>query len=73
MGAYTAIITATFVPVCICLCVGVQVDPSEKHLKTLTLYEMLVVLMKDEEKTARQIKESKKEVTMSPVSPGVKV
>ncbi|XP_040009242.1 dynein regulatory complex subunit 7 [Xiphias gladius] len=39
-----------------------QVDPSEKQLKTLTLYEMLMALMKDEEKVSLQIKQSKKEV-----------
>nr|XP_046253588.1 dynein regulatory complex subunit 7 isoform X2 [Scatophagus argus] len=39
-----------------------QVDPSEKPLKTLTLCEMLLDLMKDEEKTVQQIRESKKEV-----------
>ncbi|XP_035500547.1 dynein regulatory complex subunit 7 isoform X2 [Scophthalmus maximus] len=39
-----------------------QVDPSEKLIKTLTLYEMLVALMKDEEKVTLQIKESLKEV-----------
>lgn len=44
-------------------------DPSEKPLKTLTLFEMLVALMKDEVKVVLQIKESKKEVTMSSVSP----
>ncbi|KAF1372807.1 hypothetical protein PFLUV_G00253700 [Perca fluviatilis] len=39
-----------------------QVDPSEKPLKTLALYDMLVALMKDEEKVVLQIKESKQEV-----------
>ncbi|XP_042348033.1 dynein regulatory complex subunit 7 isoform X2 [Plectropomus leopardus] len=39
-----------------------QVDPSAKPLSTLTLYEMLVSLMKDEEETVLQIKESKREV-----------
>ncbi|XP_038579649.1 dynein regulatory complex subunit 7 [Micropterus salmoides] len=39
-----------------------QVDPSEKPLKTLTLYKMLVALMKDEEKVALQISVSMKEV-----------
>ncbi|XP_034757148.1 dynein regulatory complex subunit 7-like [Etheostoma cragini] len=48
----------------------VQVDPSEKPLKTLALYNMLVALMKEEEKVVFQIKASKQEVT---VSPGVKV
>uniref|UniRef100_A0A8D3AZF0 Coiled-coil domain-containing protein 135 n=1 Tax=Scophthalmus maximus TaxID=52904 RepID=A0A8D3AZF0_SCOMX len=32
-----------------------QVDPSEKLIKTLTLYEMLVALMKDEEKVTCEI------------------
>lgn len=44
-------------------------DPSEKLIKTLTLYEMLVALMKDEEKVTLQIKESLKEVMMSSLSP----
>ncbi|XP_035512918.1 dynein regulatory complex subunit 7 [Morone saxatilis] len=39
-----------------------QVDPSEKPLSTLTLCEMLVVLMKDEEKVLLQIEDSKMEV-----------
>ncbi|GAA6233809.1 dynein regulatory complex subunit 7 [Lates japonicus] len=39
-----------------------QVDPSEKPLKTLTLYHILMALIKDEEKVTLQIKESKKEV-----------
>ncbi|KAA8577886.1 hypothetical protein FQN60_013931 [Etheostoma spectabile] len=39
-----------------------QVDPSEKPLKTLALNDMLVALMKDEEKVVCQIKESKQEV-----------
>lgn len=45
-------------------------DPSEKPLTTLALYDMLVALLKDEEKVVLQIKESKQEVT---VSPGVNV
>ncbi|XP_029291047.1 dynein regulatory complex subunit 7-like isoform X3 [Cottoperca gobio] len=39
-----------------------QVDPSEEPLKTLALHEMLVALMKDEDKVLLQIRESKKEV-----------
>ncbi|XP_026188543.1 dynein regulatory complex subunit 7 isoform X2 [Mastacembelus armatus] len=39
-----------------------QVDPFEKPLSTLTLYHMLLALMKDEEKVVLQIKKSKKEV-----------
>ncbi|XP_070825277.1 dynein regulatory complex subunit 7 [Chaetodon trifascialis] len=39
-----------------------QVDPPEKPLKTLTLYEMLLDLMKDEEQVLLQIKESENEV-----------
>uniref|UniRef100_A0A4W6G732 Coiled-coil domain-containing protein 135 n=1 Tax=Lates calcarifer TaxID=8187 RepID=A0A4W6G732_LATCA len=38
-----------------------QVDPSQKPLKTLTLYHILMALIKDEEKVTLQIKESKKE------------
>lgn len=40
-------------------------DPSQKPLKTLTLYHILMALIKDEEKVTLQIKESKKEVIMS--------
>ncbi|XP_073325702.1 dynein regulatory complex subunit 7 [Pagrus major] len=39
-----------------------QVDPSEKPLKTLILYGLLVNLMKDEETVVRQNEESQKEV-----------
>ncbi|XP_074500922.1 dynein regulatory complex subunit 7 [Sebastes fasciatus] len=39
-----------------------QVDPSEKPLTTPILWEMLVALMKDEEKVVFQIRESKNEV-----------
>ncbi|KAM7410752.1 hypothetical protein PAMA_020948 [Pampus argenteus] len=39
-----------------------QVDPAEKPLNRLTLYEMLLDLMMDEKKVVLQIKESKKEV-----------
>ncbi|KAL7398964.1 hypothetical protein ABVT39_017784 [Epinephelus coioides] len=39
-----------------------QVDPSEKPLQTLTLYEMLAALMTDEEEAVLQIKASKKEL-----------
>ncbi|KAI3357891.1 hypothetical protein L3Q82_016273 [Scortum barcoo] len=40
---------------------GFQVDPTEKHLRTLSLYEILADLMTDEEKMVLQVKESKKE------------
>lgn len=43
---------------------GAQVDLSVRPLKTLTLYEMLLDLMKDEEKSVQQIRGSMKEVTM---------
>ncbi|KAF3860949.1 hypothetical protein F7725_001204 [Dissostichus mawsoni] len=39
-----------------------QVDPSEKPLKTLTLYQMLMSLMKGEEEVVLQVRNSKKEV-----------
>ncbi|XP_067361429.1 dynein regulatory complex subunit 7 isoform X2 [Channa argus] len=39
-----------------------QVDPSEKSLKTMTLYKMLQALVKDEENVIFQIQGSKKEV-----------
>ncbi|KAI4824712.1 hypothetical protein KUCAC02_013207, partial [Chaenocephalus aceratus] len=39
-----------------------QVDPSEKPLKTLTLYQMLMSLMKSEEEVVLQVRNSKKEV-----------
>ncbi|XP_067449650.1 dynein regulatory complex subunit 7 isoform X2 [Thunnus thynnus] len=39
-----------------------QVDPAEKPLRILTLHEMLLALMADEEKVVLQIKESKEEV-----------
>ncbi|KAL2093675.1 hypothetical protein ACEWY4_010987 [Coilia grayii] len=39
-----------------------QVDPFEKPSKNLFLYEMLMALMKEEEKVAQRIKSSEKEV-----------
>lgn len=45
--------------------VSVQVDPSQEPLQTQTLYRMLWVLMRDEEKVLFQIRGSKKEVTSS--------
>ncbi|KAK5864092.1 hypothetical protein PBY51_001060 [Eleginops maclovinus] len=39
-----------------------QVDPSEKPLKTLTLYKMLMSLMEDEKEVVLQVKKSKEEV-----------
>lgn len=47
---------------CVCVCVC-QVDLSARPLKTLTLYEMLLDLMKDEEEAIEQIKGSFREVT----------
>uniref|UniRef100_UPI003AAD29CD dynein regulatory complex subunit 7 n=1 Tax=Centroberyx gerrardi TaxID=166262 RepID=UPI003AAD29CD len=41
---------------------GFQVDPFENPPKNLHLYEMLVVLMNEEEKVTLQIKDSEKEV-----------
>lgn len=56
-------IISTSASLCTCLCGGVQVELSEEPLKTLTLYEMLLDLMMDEEKVVLEIKKSKKEVT----------
>ncbi|KAM7404190.1 hypothetical protein PAMP_011559 [Pampus punctatissimus] len=44
-----------------------QVDPAEKPLNRLTLYEMLLDLMMDEKKVVLQIKESKKEERLAVV------
>jgi hypothetical protein len=41
-----------------------QVDPFEKPSKNLFLYEMLVHMMKEEERVALRVKESEKEVCM---------
>jgi len=44
--------------------VVVQVDLSERPLKTLTLHRMLHVLIKEEDKVALKIQKSLKEVIM---------
>uniref|UniRef100_UPI0037E7DD64 dynein regulatory complex subunit 7 n=1 Tax=Semicossyphus pulcher TaxID=241346 RepID=UPI0037E7DD64 len=41
---------------------GFQVDPSEKPLTALSMYEMLKALQKDEEEVVLQVKQSKQEV-----------
>lgn len=46
------------------MCVCVQLDLCVKPLKTLTLYEMLLDLMKEEEESLQQIRTSLREVTM---------
>lgn len=45
-------------------CVCVQLDLCVKPLKTLTLYEMLLDLMKEEEESLQQIRTSLREVTL---------
>lgn len=48
-----------------CVCVCVQVDPSEEPLQTATLHQMLQDLVTDEETVILQIRGSKNEVTSS--------
>lgn len=48
-----------------CVFVCVQLDLCVKPLKTLTLYEMMLDLMKEEEESIQQIRTSMREVTIA--------